>query len=84
MSVTRLSSRELNHDVSRAKKAASEGPVIITDRGKPSHVLMTYGDFERLIGKRRNLVDSLSMPGLSEIEFDPPRVEIAPRSVDLS
>ncbi|MBY4611080.1 type II toxin-antitoxin system Phd/YefM family antitoxin [Rhizobium sp. 9T] len=84
MNVTSLSSRELNHDVSRAKKAAQNGPVIITDRGKPSHVLMTYDEFERLTGKRRSLVDALSMPGLSDIDFDPPRVEIAPRRVDLS
>lgn len=84
MSITSLSSRELNHDVSRAKKAANKGPVVITDRGKPSHVLMTYSEFERLTGKRRNLVDVLSMPGLSAIDFDPPRAEIAPRGVDLS
>jgi PHD/YefM family antitoxin component YafN of YafNO toxin-antitoxin module len=37
--------REVNHDVSKAKKAAQAGPVIITDRGKPSHVLMTYSEF---------------------------------------
>lgn len=84
MTITSLSSRELNHDVSRAKKAAQNGPVIITDRGKPSHVLMTYGEFERLTGKHRNLVDALSMPGLSDIDFDPARVEFAPRGVDLS
>ncbi|WP_081593604.1 type II toxin-antitoxin system prevent-host-death family antitoxin [Rhizobium mesoamericanum] len=75
---------ELNHDVSRAKKAANKGPVVITDRGKPSHVLMTYSDFVRLTGKRRNLVDALSMPGLSTIELNPPRADIAPREVDLS
>ncbi|ANL88492.1 type II toxin-antitoxin system Phd/YefM family antitoxin [Rhizobium phaseoli] len=84
MNVTSLSSRELNHDVSRAKKAAQNGPVIITDRGKPSHVLMTYDEFERLTGRHRSLIDALSMPGLSDIDFDPPRVEIAPRGVDLS
>lgn len=84
MSITSLSSRELNHDVSRAKKAAQKGPVVITDRGRPSHVLMTYREFERLTGKRRNLVDALSMPGLSAIDFDPPRAEIAPREIDLS
>ncbi len=84
MNITTLSSRELNHDVSKAKKAAIKGPVIITDRGKPSHVLMSYDEFERLTGKHRSLVDALAMPGLSGIEFDPPRVEIRPRGVDLS
>ncbi|MFC5420066.1 type II toxin-antitoxin system Phd/YefM family antitoxin [Bosea eneae] len=79
-----LSSRELNHDVSSAKKAAQEGPVVITDRGKPSHVLMTYGEFQRLSGKRRNLVEALAMPGLSNVDFDPQRAQIAPRKIDLS
>ena len=79
-----LTSRELNHDVSSAKKAAQSGPVIITDRGKPSHVLMTYDDFNRLSGKRRSLIETLSMAGLSEIDFSPERVEIVSRPVDLS
>ena len=84
MGITCLSSRELNHDVSKAKKAAAKGPVVITDRGRPSHVLMTYGEFERLTGKHRNLAEALSMPGLSAVDFDPSRAEIAPREVDLS
>jgi prevent-host-death family protein len=84
MSITSLSSREVNHDVSKAKKAAQAGPVIITDRGKPSHVLMTYSEFERLTGKRHNLLDALSMPGLSSIDWESERAEIAAREVDLS
>ncbi|WP_234053416.1 MULTISPECIES: type II toxin-antitoxin system prevent-host-death family antitoxin [unclassified Xanthobacter] len=84
MTLTTLSSRELNHDVSSAKKAAQKGPVIITDRGKPSHVLMTWDEFRRLTGRRRSLAEALSMPGLSDIDFEPARVQIAPRSVDLS
>jgi len=84
VTITTLSSRALNHDVSSAKKAAQDGPVVITDRGKPSHVLMTYDEFRRLTGRRRSLVEALAMPGLSDIDFDPPRVEITPRRVDLS
>ncbi len=84
MTITILSSRELNQDVSSAKRAARNGPVVITDRGRPSHVLMTYDEFQRLTGRRRNLVEALAMPGLSDIDFDPPRIEIAPRKVDLS
>ena len=84
MPITTLSSRELNHDVSSAKKAAQNGPVVITDRGKPSHVLMTYDEFRRLNGKRRSLTQALALSGLSDIDFDAPRVEIAPRAVDLS
>jgi prevent-host-death family protein len=84
MPITTLSSRELNHDVGSAKKAAQNGPVVITDRGKPSHVLMTYDEFRRLNGERRSLAQALAMPGLSGVDFDAPRVRIAPREVDLS
>ena len=34
MTITTLSSREFNQNVSRAKKAAELGPVFITDHGK--------------------------------------------------
>jgi hypothetical protein len=39
---TRISSGDFNQD-GRAKLAADEGPVIITDRGEPAYVLMTHG-----------------------------------------
>ncbi|WP_416799006.1 type II toxin-antitoxin system prevent-host-death family antitoxin [Ciceribacter azotifigens] len=84
MTVTTLSSRELDRDVSSAKKAAQNGPVIITDPGRPSHVLMTYEEFERLCRTRRSLVSALSMPGLSDIEFAPTRSLVKRREVDLS
>lgn len=61
-----------------------DGPVVITDRRKPSHVLMTYDEFQRLTGRRRSLLDALAMPGLSDIGFDPQRAGIASREVDLS
>ncbi len=83
MTITTLSSRELNQDVGRAKKAAKLGPVIITDRGKPAHVLLSIEDYQRLTGQKRSLVEALAMPGLTEIEFDPPRAEIRSREADF-
>lgn len=71
MAITTLSSREFNQDTSRAKKASCTGPVFITDRGKPAHVLLSIAEYQRLSGNHRNIVDTLSMPGLAEIEFDP-------------
>ncbi|TPM47762.1 type II toxin-antitoxin system Phd/YefM family antitoxin [Mesorhizobium sp. B2-3-2] len=44
MMITTLSSRELNQDLGRAKRAAKEGPVIITDRGRPVHVLLSFDE----------------------------------------
>lgn len=83
MTITTLSSRELNQDVSRAKKAAKRGPVFITDRGKPAHVLLSYEEYQRLTGKHRNIVEALSMPGLSDIEAEFPRSRELPRPADF-
>jgi len=74
MSVTKLSSREFNQDTSRAKRAARKGPVFITDRGRPSHVLLTAEEYERITGGQKSIVESLAMPAAAEIEFDPPRL----------
>lgn len=70
MTITTLSSRELNQDLGRAKRAARKGPVIITDRGKPAHVLLSIEEYERLTGSRRTLAETLYMPGAEDIEID--------------
>ncbi len=84
MPITTLSSREFNQDTSRAKKAANEGPVFITDRGEPAHVLLSIEAYRRLTARRRSIVEALSMPGLSDIAFDPPGSRELPRSADFS
>lgn len=84
MTITTLSSRELNQDVTRAKKATKSGPVFIMDRGKPAHVLLSFDDYQRLTKQRRNIADALAMPGVEDSEFEPPRVTIGVRPADLS
>lgn len=84
MGATTFSSREFNQDTSRAKKASSQGPVFITDRGKPAHVLLNIEEYRRLSGQRRNILDALSIPGLADIEFDPPKLDLTIRPADLS
>ncbi len=84
MTITTVTSRELNQNVGRAKKAAKSGPVLITDRGKPAHVLLSIEEYRRLAGQGRSLADALSMPGLADIEFEPPRVRIGIPPPDLS
>ena len=74
MIVTTFSSREFNRDVTRAKKAARNGPVFITDRGRPAHVLLSVEDYRRLTGAQASIVDLLAMPDGVEIEFEPPRL----------
>jgi hypothetical protein len=73
MGVTKISSREFNQDVSRAKRAADEGPVIITDRGEPSYVLLRHDTYRQLLGKEPTIRELLDCPGVENIEFQAPR-----------
>ncbi|MDS0850259.1 type II toxin-antitoxin system Phd/YefM family antitoxin [Burkholderia cenocepacia] len=83
MTITTLSSRELNQDVTKAKKATKDGPVFITDRGRPAHVLLSFEEYQRLTRQQRNIADSLAMPGVEDIEFDPPRANVKIKEVDF-
>jgi prevent-host-death family protein len=74
MTRTTLTAREFNQDVSRAKRAADAGPVIITDRGEPAYVLLRHDEYRRLVRKGPSLRKLLAQPGGDAIEFDPPRL----------
>jgi hypothetical protein len=74
MHVTTISSRVFNQDIGRAKHAADQGPVLITDRGKPAYVLMRHEEWQRLAGQTVNLLDALAWPASAAIEFEPPRL----------
>jgi prevent-host-death family protein len=84
MTITTISSREFNQDTSGAKKAASKGPVFITDRGKPAHVLLSIEDYQKLTGLNVDIVDLLVMPEAAEMDFETERAVITHRPVDLS
>jgi prevent-host-death family protein len=76
-----FTSREFNQDTARAKRAAKNGPVFITDRGEPSHVLMSFDDYEKLKPadpdekKPKNLPEALAdnRPG-ADFDWEPPRM----------
>ena len=84
MTITTLSSREFNQDASKAKKAAKAGPVFITDRGRPAHVLLTFDEYKRITGGRTKIADLLAMPGIEDIELDIPRLRDLAQPADLS
>jgi len=84
MLITTLSSREFNQDSSRAKKAAQKGPVFITDRGRPAHVLLSIDQYRQLTGAGANLIDLLAMPRAEGVEFEPARASNIFRPADLS
>ena len=69
-----VSAREFNKDVSAAKRAAAQGPVVITDRGKPSHVLLSIQDYRRLLTDERSIVDWLRAD--DDIDFEPARMNL--------
>lgn len=56
-----MTSREFNQDVGQAKRNARIAPVFVTDRGKPTHVLLDIETFRRLSGDRETIVDLLAM-----------------------
>jgi prevent-host-death family protein len=84
MTITTLSSREFQQNANQAQKAARNGPVFITNRGRTAHVLLSFEDYQRITGGGRNLVEALSMPGLADIDLDIPRARDLPRPADLS
>jgi prevent-host-death family protein len=69
MTITTMTSREFNQDASKAKRAANEGPVFITDRGRPAHVLLTIEEYLRLVSPGGSIGELLSLPGAEDIEL---------------
>ena len=85
MRITSVTSREFNRDVSKAKRDAATGPVLITDRGRAAHVLLTIEDYLKITGKEESIVELLAMPEAADIDFEPPRLHCAMyRTADLS
>jgi hypothetical protein len=84
MSITTLSSREFNQDASRAKKAAKDGPVFITDRGRLAHVLLTVEEYQRLSGASSSIIDMLAMSDVADIDFVAPRAQGLTKPADFS
>jgi prevent-host-death family protein len=84
MPMATLSSRKFNQDASGAKRAAKQGPVFITDRGRPAHVLLTIEAYQKIAGAQANIADLLAMAdGDADIPFDPPRSRKAHRPAKL-
>ena len=89
MSIHTYSSRDFTRDVGMAKRAAAEGPVFITDRGRPAFALLKIEDYYRLAGQQEaSLLDVMdAIPGGAEdgagFEFDAPPLQLAIRAAEL-
>jgi len=85
MTITTLTSREFNQDTGRAKKATKRGPVFITDRGKPAHVLVSFEEYLRLTNRRQgDLIDDLGLPeGVEDAVLEVPSMKDRARPADF-
>lgn len=85
MTIHTFSSREFTRDVSAAKRAASDGAVLITDRGRPAFALLTIEEYYRLTEAHPEsflqVMDAI--PCMEGIEFDPPKLDVRLRSADV-
>lgn len=71
-----MTSREFNQHLSQAQKAARLSPVVITNRGEPAYVLMSYAEYEKNLQVKpfRSALEALIPKDDEDIEFDlPPR-----------
>jgi prevent-host-death family protein len=82
MKTTVMNSREFNQQVSRAKRAALQGPVFITDRGVEAFVLQSIRDFRSSGKEAPGLFDSLSMSDTEGMDFDAPVPRLGARGGD--
>ena len=78
MGIRTFSSRDFTRDVSAAKRAAVDGPVFITDRGRPAFALLKIDDYYRIAGNTGpSLLDVMDgIPGGQDIDFNPPRLNL--------
>jgi PHD/YefM family antitoxin component YafN of YafNO toxin-antitoxin module len=76
MTIMTVTSRKFNQDVSKIKRATLKGPVFITDRGHPAHVLLAIRDYQKLIKiqNEENIVDLLALKKGADIKFNPPKL----------
>lgn len=83
MPPTTFTSRDFNREPNRIKRAAKDGPVIITERSRPDLVVMSYERYATLTGQRPSFLDRIGMPGLSDIDLDTALPNDLPRAADF-
>lgn len=88
MPVHTYSSRDFTRDVGAAKRAAADGPVFITSRGRPAFALLKIEDYHRLAGHQGasllDVMDAIEGGDLGVgIDFDPAPLRVQTRPADL-
>ncbi|WP_396268724.1 type II toxin-antitoxin system prevent-host-death family antitoxin [Ideonella sp.] len=85
--ITSIPAREFARNLAGAKRAAAQGPVLITDRGEPAYALLRIDDYYRLSGGRpssRSLLEVMDgLPDTTGIDFEPARLKGEVAAADL-
>lgn len=69
MNTQTFTSRDFNREPGRIKRAAADGPVVITDRGKPILAVMPYAEYRLLKAQPANILDALDMDGIGDVDI---------------
>ncbi|HEY0827125.1 MAG TPA: type II toxin-antitoxin system Phd/YefM family antitoxin [Bacilli bacterium] len=64
-------------------QAVNDGPQIITVRGKPAVILLSFEEYQRITKPKTSLADFFKNSPLSEVELELERSTDMPREVDL-
>ena len=83
MTINTISSQKFNLSVSDAMKNSQTGPVLITENGRPTHVFLTYENYQRLSGVKGSVVELLALPGAEDIDLSIPTMKVFPIAADL-
>lgn len=78
MSIHTVPSRDFARDVANAKRLTAQGPVLITDRGRPAFALLKIEDYYKLSGKQETSLLELmdSLPRTDGVDFEPGNADI--------
>ena len=80
-----ISSREFAAEPLKVKQLAQDGPVVVTNRGRPELVILRYDRWRALVPNDvpEDLAEALADEFAGDLELVVPRLELEPRQVDL-
>ncbi len=82
--VNELTEEEFQHDVAGALQAAIDAPVFIREAAKPTHVLVSIKEYDRLVRQSCDLIEAMSKPdGVADLEIEYDRSRDVPRAAEF-
>ncbi len=70
-----VTAREFNQDISKAKRFAGSEPVFVTDRGRPTHVLLSIAAYRQLSGEHESILDLIGA-SVGSAPLNPPDAQL--------